>query len=745
MERAAAPALVAMPTSGWLRLLARFYRYLEVHRGFAYLVVLFATLRLGALVLLRPGGFITDFSDYDFYYTWGTLGPMGYRAYDNLWTAYPPLFPAIMLAAFEWSSRIPAWEEPRLFFHLIFGSVLLLFETGNLALIYRLAGRVARDEGVATAVWGTPALHAATLYALCFVPLYTMLGWFEPMPLFFMLLGLELILAGRAYAWAGSAVAAGLGFLTKLTPILLLPVAIRCAGARLSVRAATQEWFRRGPGNLARPLATVAIFSTVVVGVGYPLVAANPALALSSFRIQSIRPPWQSIWALLDGFYGYGLVPLDMRNLRGYEELLWPSRLPWGWIGVAFAALYLWLYTRPYDWQRPRTPIAFSAAGVVLLFLYSKGWSPQFLLWLIAFVAVLLPTARGIAWIVLLSAINVVEANLFLIILPDAHWLMAVTVIARTMLLVLLAAEFILQILPQGRAAPLYRANATTMWVALGAVVLAGAGLTPRTAEAYWERRLAAHPCRAALEMLRAEAGGPATLIVTQQPEVWRDLYPWLRNDYRFYVLDGYTPDGDPVERVLERVRALEDVEFWWVQRDDLPYPGVSPRLAYERATQLPGLAVVEEQAAGACRLDRWARLAATPVATAEVAGGPIRLRQINLGQAQVGRAWLVVLYWQADGPVTGRYTVFTQLLDPAGNLVAQQDNWPVQGLAPTDTWQPGALIRDPYRLLLPDGLPAGVYRLWVGLYDENGRRPLTLAGGSQADHVEIPVTVAAP
>ena len=130
----------------------------------------------------------------------------------------------------------------------------------------------------------------------------------------------------------------------------------------------------------------------VVVGVGYPFVAANPKLALSSFRVQSIRPPWQSVWAMLDGFYGYGLVPLDMRNLAGLAGPLWATRLPWGWITLAFALVYLWLYTRPYDWRAVRTPVAFTAVSVILLFLYSKGWSPQFLVWVLVFIALLLPT-----------------------------------------------------------------------------------------------------------------------------------------------------------------------------------------------------------------------------------------------------------------------------------------------------------------------------------------------------------------
>src|SRR3954447_25208894 len=99
------------------------------HYTFILIFVLFVSFRLLAILLFRPGGFITDFSDYDFYATWGQLIPKGYRTFENLWTAYPPLFPALMLPIFELSSRIPPWIEPRLFFHTLFGLVMLVFET----------------------------------------------------------------------------------------------------------------------------------------------------------------------------------------------------------------------------------------------------------------------------------------------------------------------------------------------------------------------------------------------------------------------------------------------------------------------------------------------------------------------------------------------------------------------------------------------------------------------------------------
>ncbi len=117
-----------------------------------------------------------------------------------------------MLPVFELSSRIPPWVEPRLFFHVLFGLELLIFEIGNLVLIYRLAGKLAGDgTGAAETtrahspgeVRSPAALRAALLYALLFAPVYTLLGWFEAMPLFFLLLGLDLLLLARGGAGAG--------------------------------------------------------------------------------------------------------------------------------------------------------------------------------------------------------------------------------------------------------------------------------------------------------------------------------------------------------------------------------------------------------------------------------------------------------------------------------------------------------------------------------------------------------------
>ncbi len=140
-------------------------------------------------------------------------------------------------------------------------------------------------------------------------------------------------------------------------------------------------------------------------------------------------------------------------------------------------------------------------------------------------------------------------------------------------------------------------------------------------------------------------------------------------------------------------------------------------------------------------------------LAVVDTVGGPIVLEDAVIKistpstTAEMGEALNVVLYWQAEAAVEESYTVFTQLFAPDGTMVAQQDNLPVNGLAPTDTWQPGTLVRDPYRLVLPDGAPSGEYQLQIGLYDTNGRRSLTPADSARADYVnadyiELPILI---
>ncbi|MEX1019502.1 MAG: hypothetical protein WDZ49_07580 [Litorilinea sp.] len=759
------------------------------HQPFLLLLALFATFRVLTIFLFRPGGFIVDHSDYDFYYEWGALVPMGYHAFENLWTVYPPLFPAFMLTIFEWSSRVPQWVEPRLIFHLYFGAFMVAFECGNFICLYWLGRRLAHDDGVhhthtvpETNIASAPAgfaaqmpagLWPAVLYGFLFSPVYTMAGWFEAMPTFFLLLGLCLLLAKGPWWWL-SALAAGLGFLTKLTPILLLPVAIRWLGAKLSLHAARHAWFiPNAPGNLGRPLVYTLLFFAVVIGLGYPLVGYNLDLAFVSFQIQPLRPPWQSIWAILDGYYGWGLVPISMRNLEGLSGPPASTRLPWTWISLGFLALYLFLYTRPYNWQRIRTPIAFTGLSVTLLFLYSKGWSPQFVVWILVFIVLLLPQPRWILAACVLMLTNLAESTIYLLMVPSQYLLIG-TVFLRTGLLILLCLELVYQILPPadlqrgrvpgsqtGRNARIYAAIGRTLapavWSIMLVAIVAGTLGTPRLIDRYVRNQTANYACKPTVDRLQATADWPGTTLVTQQPALWHAMNPFVYRDYEFIIIDGYDTQDRYLETALARLdqqRAARHPdtapEFWWVARADLDFPGSSPAQVWETFVAHPDVYMLGEYAEDPCTLRHVVDFRdRTPLAHATVPGAEsdagtgadtqspaaIHLRDAAWQVDGSTGELRVVLYWQAQSALAASYTVFVHALDDTGALAGQQDNLPVEGLAPTTHWTPNAIIRDPYRLGSFDQPPT---RLHVGLYDETGRVEFELPDGTVRDYIEI-------
>jgi hypothetical protein len=102
--------------------------------------------------------------------------------------------------------------------------------------------------------------------------------------------------------------------------------------------------------------------------------------------------------------------------------------------------------------------------------------------------------------------------------------------------------------------------------------------------------------------------------------------------------------------------------------------------------------------------------------------GQDIGLRGYSLERpAGGGNELRLTLYWQALQRVTGRYKVFLHVVDDSGHIVAQQDDEPDAGAAPTQSWLAGEVVRDTHVLNLPGG---GPYTLLTGLYDpETGQR----------------------
>lgn len=94
----------------------------------------------------------------------------------------------------------------------------------------------------------------------------------------------------------------------------------------------------------------------------------------------------------------------------------------------------------------------------------------------------------------------------------------------------------------------------------------------------------------------------------------------------------------------------------------------------------------------------------------------------IGYDLARDGNALALTLYWGCIGELREDYTVFAHLLgapNPATQspVWAQDDARPGHGSYPTVRWQPGQVIVDDYRLVVPPDAPPGAYQIEIGMY----------------------------
>ena len=206
-------------------------------QDFRLIFILFLAFRLFALFQFEPGGFVRNYSHYDIYPGIAALTDYGLYPFFHFWLEWPPLVPWLMVLAHKLALFIPLWENARLGFVLIFGTILLLFEVGNFYLLYRLARQIWADERL--------VLRVLWLYAGLFGPVFGLIGaYFDGITLFFILLSLAFILTQR---YTASAIVSGVGFMVKLLPVLTLPVAFRVI------------WFRRSWGGEETPTPSLTL------------------------------------------------------------------------------------------------------------------------------------------------------------------------------------------------------------------------------------------------------------------------------------------------------------------------------------------------------------------------------------------------------------------------------------------------------------------------------------------------------
>lgn|GEM_PF-3191645 len=117
-------------------------------------------------------------------------------------------------------------------------------------------------------------------------------------------------------------------------------------------------------------------------------------------------------------------------------------------------------------------------------------------------------------------------------------------------------------------------------------------------------------------------------------------------------------------------------------------------------------------------------------------------------GSARPGGLLDVILEWRADAnPPRQNYTVFVHLVTASGTLVAQHDDPPAQGYAPTGNWPNGQVLYDDHTISIPANAPDNLHLVQVGLYlPSTGKRLALLPGGDVGgDTVTIDLRKATP
>ncbi len=236
-------------------------------------------------------------------------------------------------------------------------------------------------------------------------------------------------------------------------------------------------------------------------------------------------------------------------------------------------------------------------------------------------------------------------------------------------------------------------------------------------------------------QTLRAEwrTGDAIILNAASQQEVFCYYYAC---DEAVHLLPTSADDASTraaTEALIRRYRRIYAV-FWGQQERD-------PNGIVESALNQLAYPISDEWFAGSTiRLVRYVMPSAmaAPVAVDVRFGEHITLQsyRANAQPLRRGDVLQLQLDWTTDAPLEARYKVFVQLLNPDGSLNSQRDSEPVGGQQPTTLWPVGATIVDNHALPIPSQLPAGEYRVIIGLY--HAEPPYTRLPVGDGDYWEV-------
>lgn len=688
---------------GWLAALGAFFRTLyHEHPAFIQLLILFVVFRVLSVLFLRIGGFfVSGGPDQVYFHAAARLTAADRYPFIDFWMEYPPLFPWLSVLAYKISLGMAG--DNFLWFNTILRWLFLPFEAGSLILIYLTAGKLYDNQA---------AIRAAQGFGLLFLPLFILLNWFDNVALFFVLLGLyglvidRPLLAGLGIGW---------GFGAKLFPVAIFPAAVKVFRERRRLALLC--------GGLLAGLVT--IFG--------PFLLIDPTQTIAFFKTLGGRTSWETIWALMEGYSGYGIVaPLSIRNDPAAVSWVPPTApetsLPWLWITLGVGLIGLFLWTRRIDWSTPKRSTGFAAMTFMIMLLYAKGYSPQWGLFPAALAVALLPDLRGITYGILFSIVTVLEWPVAFVTLEDVGSFLVGVIIIRTLLMLILTFEFAGMAYPAAnwlRRIRRYLPGASTAGLILVAIIAAGP-----IRKAYREAELAKEPLAPVIEAIRAAAPTTDPVIVVQASLVER-LTPYLGGEQIHMLPNSDTqPWVGSVDGWTQTMIEGHDRAWLLLDNTDETYRPLFDEMHANIDRQ--GCAA-EQRWYGAVWAEHYVLAESFELAAVGVDfDGGLRLAAAAPPDAPVtaGMSFCLELAWEVRETPQAEYLFFAYLIGPDGALAASSDLYPP---TPTAAWAAGETMITRQGLILPGHLASGTYSLEVGIYDPAAGARVPLTNGDSA------------
>ena len=372
--------------------------------------ILFLLARI-VLILSLPLEGIKAYGDFWNYYQVASQGV----PYFDLWVEFPPIFPFLSRVVY-----LLVGGKEHAFIYLL-ALIFSLVQAVNIFLFRKISQYLLPEQ---------EANQRSIMYAFMLVCLFYGWAYFDSLVVLFMLLGINSLL-GRKDLRAG--IALGIGGLLKWFPLLLLPAI----------------WKRRTPAQAARIILLALILLVFVWGV---FGVISPDYTKSSLLSQTAKGSWETIWAVLDGNLSTGnfhpainrLIPATAFIMTGNPAQVNPFLTLF-----VFGGIGLYVFLRA-DLNDNRIFLSFITFTLLIFLIWSPGYSPQWVLYLIPLLLLSFGSLRGFLASTALVMINLLEWPVIL----SRGWFgfLEELVIIRTILYLLLAVILAQDILGKGKA-----------------------------------------------------------------------------------------------------------------------------------------------------------------------------------------------------------------------------------------------------------------------------------------------------